>query len=131
MLEPCTLDELEALCRLMGVAHSGTKAVRIARLLDMAALRIELAEWGEYRVDDFMESHKEAHKIAEEVTARYKRKELIAMAKRAKTFYSIPKHGIVIGLLQWRERCRMQGQRFNDEIKQAPRVVQYVLPGFA
>ncbi len=47
-LADCTADELEALCRLMGIAHSGTRIERIGRLLDMTNLRGELATWGEF-----------------------------------------------------------------------------------
>lgn len=127
MLELCTGDELEALCRLLGTPHSGTKAVKTIRLLDMANLRIELATWGESNSD-----HKKAHEIATGVCARYKRTDLVAMARRAKTFYSPPKRGIVIGLLQWRDQCRRFGQKFNDEIRRAATCnVQYILPGFA
>ena len=129
ILEPCTRDELEALCRLMGIPHSGTKAHQIARLLDMSSLRIELVKWGEYRDKDYMKSHERVHEIAEAVSSRYKRKNLIEMAKRAKVFYSMPKIGIIIALLQWRERCRMNGKIFDTEIRRA-RKVQYVFPGF-
>jgi len=128
LLEPCTNDELEALCRLLGVPYSGTKSARVVRLLDMADLRVELSEWGEYRSDDFGESHKKAYKIAEQVVSRYKKRELIVMAKRAKIFRGLPKRGLVIGLLQWRDRCRLRGQRFNEELRKAT-IVQYYLPG--
>lgn len=123
LLEECSGDELKALLLLMGVAHSGTKATKIARLLETAALRIELAAWGEHG------SHAEAHKIADDVIARYNRIELRTMAKRAKVFCSLPKRGIVISLLQWRDRCRRKGQNFNKEIRRVAKV-QRRLPGF-
>jgi hypothetical protein len=129
-LELCTGDELKALCLLMGVPHSGPKAVTITRLLDTAALRVELSTWGEYRNDDYLKSHEKVHEIATDICARYKRADLVALAKKAKTFYSLPKRGIVIALLQWRDRCRVKGQKFNNEIKRARRI-QYILPGFA
>jgi len=128
MIEPCTGDELEALCRLLGVPYSGTKAARVVRLLDMADLRMTLSTWGEYDHEDFMKSHKKAYEIAKEVAAKYKKTELIGMAKRAKVFYSLPKHGIVISLLQWRDKCRSMGQKFNEEIRKVSQV-QYLLPG--
>ena len=130
ILEPCTGDELEALCRLMGVPHSGVKAVKKTRLLDMADLRIELSTWGEYHDSDLIKAHDKAHEIATDICGRYKRPDLVAMAKRAKTFYSLPKRGLVIGLLQWRHWCRMRGQKFNNELRQVAQV-QYILPGFA
>lgn len=129
ILEPCTGDELEALCRLMGIPHSGVKGIRVTRLLDMANLRIELASWGEYQDDDLTKVHEKAHKIAEDICGRYKHVELVALAKRARTFYGLPKRGIILSLLQWRDRCRTRGQKFNSEIRQVTKI-QYVLPGF-
>ncbi len=129
-LELCTSDELEALCRLIGVSHSGSKSVKSTRLLDMASLRVELSAWGEYRDDDYLKTHEKVHEIAIDICERYKRADLVAMAKRAKTFYSLPKRGIVIGLLQWRARCRIKGQKFNDELKRVTKL-QYIFPGFA
>lgn len=130
MLTECTGDELEALCRLLGIPYSGTKVVKINRLLDMADLRVTLSTWGEWHCDDFHEAQKKARELAEEIVTRYKRSELVAMARRAKIFYGVPKFGIVVALLQWRDECRMKGYLFNDEIKNATKV-QYVLPGFA
>lgn len=130
ILELCTSDELEALCLLMGIPYSGIKAVKVARLLDMADLRTEVSTWDEYHDNDYVKAHEKVHEIAIDICGKYKRVELIAMAKRAKTFYSLPKRGIVIGLLQWRTRCRQKGQKFNDELRRATQI-QYVLPGFA
>lgn len=110
-MSPCTLDELSALCRLLGIPHSGTKDKRVARLLDLISLRQELAGWGEYDGDN-----RKAHVIAEEVMSRYTRPQLVGMAKRSKVFYSTTKRGIVIALLQWRSACRRQGQEFNREL---------------
>jgi len=129
VLSPCTSDELEALCRLLGVPYSGTKGAKITRLLDMANLRMELTTWGEYKDDDYVKAHEKAHEIATDICVKFKRVDLVAMARRAKAFYSLPKRGIVISLLQWRDRCRMRGQQFNELIKKT-RKVQYVLPGF-
>lgn len=129
ILELCTGDELEALCLLMGVSYSGIKTVKITRLLDIADLRAELSTWGEYHDNDYVKAHEKTHEIAIDICGRYKRAELVSMAKRAKTFYSLPKRGIVIGLLQWRARCRQKGQKFNDELKRVTKV-QYIFPGF-
>lgn len=112
MLEPCTLDELEALCRLLGVPYSGTKAERISRSLDMAALRGELATWGEYEG-----SKDRAHAIADEVARRYTRSQLVALAKRAGIFYGVNKRGLAIGLLRWRDNCRRRGAEFLRDLR--------------
>lgn len=82
--------------------------------------------------DDYIKAHDKAHEIATEVCARYKRPALVLLAKKAKSFYSLPKRGIVIGLLKWRDNCRRKGQKFNDEIRRARKASQrqYILPGF-
>ena len=114
MLAPCTLDELEALCRMMGIAHSGTRIERIARLLDMTNLRVELATWGE-----FQGVAQNAHVIASEIATRYRKPALTALARRAGLFISTTKVGLIIGLLQWRDSCRRNGAEFNEEIRRA------------
>lgn len=121
MLEPCTGDELEALCRLLGIPHSGTKQARIARLLDMAKLRTELRRWGTFT------GHEEAHALASKVEKLYTRKTLVALARRAGVYHGVPKHGIVIGLLSWREKCRQAGQEFDKQLRDSA-VKQFVLP---
>lgn len=113
VLEPCSLDELEALSRLMGVAHSGTKPQRIERLLRMAAVRAELGEWGEPHGD-----HAASHALAAELEKRYTRKRLMELAKQAGVFYSINKRGLVLGLLQWRDACRRRGREFNRQLQE-------------
>ncbi len=82
-LADCTADELEALCRLMGIAHSGTRIERIGRLLDMTNLRGELATWGE-----FQGVSQNAHVIASEIATRYRKPALTALARRAGVFIS-------------------------------------------
>ncbi len=128
MLSPCTGDELEALCRLIGCPHSGTKEVRIKRLLSVAILRTELATWGEYNSDNPLQRQEKARQLVNEIVPNYKKKQLVQMAKVANIFYSTNKAGIVLGLLQWRDRCRKRGQDFNNELRQAA-FVQYMLPG--
>lgn len=116
-LAPATNDELEALSRLMGIPYTGTKPERIARLLDMASLRVELSTWP--AIDGA--SHEETHARVAEVAQRYKRPQLVALSKRADLFTSTTKHGLVIGLLQWREQSRRRGQEFQAQLKQATR----------
>lgn len=128
MLSPCIGDELEALCRLMGIPYSGTKEEKVKRLLVTAALRTELAAWGEFKSDDPIQRHEKAWDLVREIVPKYKKKQLVQMAKVAKIFYGTNKTGIVLGLLQWRNRCRKIGQNFNKGLQQAASV-QYVLPG--
>ena len=113
-LRDCTAEELEALCRLLGIAYSGTRDERCARLLDMAALRGELATWGE-----FQGVAQNAHSLASAIATRYRKPALVALARRAGLFVSTSKVGLIIGLLQWRDSCRRRGTAFNDEIRRA------------
>lgn len=119
LLSPCTLDELEGLSRLLGVAFSGSREQRIERILIAASLRVELSGWGEYEGNPVR-----AHGLADQVAPRYTRKALITLAKRAGVYHGVSKRGIVIGLLQWRDGCRKKGQEFNNLLKQNA-VVQY------
>lgn len=127
MLHLCTSDELVALCHLLGIPYSGTKPFKISRILDICDLRQELSTWGEYQDTDFLRAHEKAHSIATLICARYKRSDLILLAKRAKTFYSLPKLGIVTALLSWRDRSRYKGKQFNSQLHELAKV-QYVFP---
>jgi hypothetical protein len=108
----CTADELVAMCKLMGIAHSGTNQERVARLLDMASLRVEVGQWGE-----FQGVASNAHALAAEVVKHYRKPQLLALARRANLFISTTKVGLVIGLLQWRDGCRMRGAEFDEQLR--------------
>ena len=113
LLAAATGDELEALCRLMGIAHSGTRTQRVARLLAMAALRRELATWGEYQGSEG------AHKLAYAIAQRYTKAALLRLSRQAGLFIGTNKCGLATGLLSWRARCRARGQAFDDELRRA------------
>ena len=98
----------------MGIPHSGTRFEQVDRLLDMASIRVELATWGE-----FQGVAANAHALSDEITPRYKRPALYALAKRAGLFTSTTKRGLVIGLLQWRDTCRRRGAAFDEELRRA------------
>ncbi len=95
--------ELEVLCRLLGVAHSGTKPARIARLLDMADLRTILASYDR----------------PGQITPFFSRASLVALAKRAGIYAHTTKYGLAAGLLNWRNECRRRGSDFHDEMRAA------------
>jgi hypothetical protein len=95
--------ELGALCRLLGVPHSGTKAQRIARLLDVADLRTTLA----------------SYERPGQMTPFFSRKSLAAMARRAGIYAGSNKYGLAAGLLNWRNECRRRGQEFYAELQAA------------
>jgi len=95
--------ELEYLCRLLGVAHSGTKAARIARLIDMADLRTILAPY----------------ERPGQLTPFFSRATLAQLCKRAGTYAHSTKYGLAAGLLSWRNACRQRGQAFHAEMRAA------------
>ncbi|MCL4296244.1 MAG: hypothetical protein KJ077_10970 [Anaerolineae bacterium] len=118
----CSLDELEGLARLLGIPYSGSRDERIERILNAVSLRVELAGWGEYEG-----SSVHAHELATEIITRYSKKELVVLARRAGVYYGVPKRGIVVGLLQWRDACRRRGQEFDTHLREKS-MVQYVMP---
>lgn len=95
--------ELEALCRLLGIPHSGAKAAKVARLLDLAELRTRLAPF----------------ERPDQLADRYRLHELRRMARRAGTYAYTTKYGVAAGLLQWRNEARLRGQAFYAEVKAA------------
>lgn len=95
--------ELECLCQLLGVAHSGTKVTKIARLLDLAELRTRLASF----------------ERPDQLADRYRLRELQRMARRAGTYAHTTKYGVAAGLLQWRNEARQRGQTFYAELQAA------------
>lgn len=106
--------ELACLCQLLGVAHSGTKATKIARLLDLAELRTRLSLF----------------ERPDQLADRYRLRELKHMARRAGTYAHTTKYGVAAGLLNWRNEARRRGQQFYAELQaaraRAPR--QLLLP---
>lgn len=121
-LAPCTRDELGGLCRLLGIAHSGTREQVAARLVVLGGIRAELGGWGEYEGDSAR-----AHALAAGIAPRYTKARLLEMSRACGLFLSTSKLGHVLGLLQWRDCCRQEGQAFLGELRQA-RTIQRVLP---
>jgi hypothetical protein len=95
--------ELEYVCRLLGVAHSGTKPARIARLLNMADLRTILA----------------SYERPGQLTPFFSRRSLVQLCQRAGTYAHSTKYGLAAGLLNWRNACRQRGQAFHTEMRAA------------
>ena len=104
--------ELEYLCRLMAIPHSGAKAARVARLLDAADLRAILAPY----------TH------PEQMTPIFTRRTLSALAKRAGIWSGGSKWGLANGLLGWRDERRRRGAEFHAEITQAARALRASQP---
>jgi hypothetical protein len=87
--------ELEFLSRIMGIAHSGTKEKRIVRLLSCRIVRKELSRFA----DD-----------PGEVEPAFKRERLKWMCQQAGLWRSGNKRALATVLLNWRNRCRLEGQ---------------------
>jgi hypothetical protein len=96
-------EELAALCLLMGIPHSGTKATRIARLLDAADLRTILASYDR----------------PDQMTPFFSRTSLVTLAKRAGVYTGMGKYGLAAGLLNWRNECRRKGQAYQEAARAA------------
>ena len=107
-LAQLTGTELEYLCRLLAIPHSGPKAARIARLLDAADLRTILASY----------TH------PDQMTPIFSRRTIAALAKRAGIWNGGSKWGLANGLLGWRNECRRKGQQFHDETTTAARALR-------
>jgi hypothetical protein len=111
-LAQLTASQLEYLCRLMAIPHSGPKAARVARLLDAADLRTILAPY--------------IH--PDQITPIFSRRTLAAFAKRAGIWSGGSKWGLANGLLGWRNECRRKGQQFHAEITAQARALSASQP---
>jgi hypothetical protein len=107
-----TAAQLEYLCRLLAIPHSGPKAARVARLLDAADLRTILAHY----------TH------PDQMTPIFSRRTLAALAKRAGIYPGGSKWGLANGLLGWRDERRRRGAEFHAEITQAARALRASRP---
>lgn len=96
-LEELPLRELQFLCRMLGLPHSGTRAVVIVRLLSCRIVRLELSKFP----DD-----------VEPVVESFTRSRLHWMCCQAKLWKSGNKRGLARVLLMWRNECRDKGQKF-------------------
>lgn len=108
-LECCTATELEALCKLLGIAHSGTKAQQIERMLKSLSVRVELSSWPNADPHDWQLTNA----VVAELEKRYKRARLVELAKQVGSVHYLNKRAIITGLLSWREGCRQRGQEFD------------------
>lgn len=112
MLNQATLDELQALSQLLGIAYSGTKEQRITRLLQSASVRVELSTWPDTAGD-----HELTQALINELTKRYTGKRLKELAQMAGTIHYGNKRMMINGLLRWRAQTRQNGQQWNKQYK--------------
>jgi hypothetical protein len=90
-------SELRFLCLMAGFPKSGTKEVMIVRLLSCRIVRLELSKFGD---DPF------------EVAAAFKRSRLRWMCEQANLWKSGNKVQLSRVLLMWRNKCRLEGQKY-------------------
>lgn len=107
-LEQCSADELIGLCRLLGIAYSGTKAQNIERIERSLIVRLELATWPDCGNDYLL-----LNAAVAELEKTYKRARLVELARLAGSIHYLNKHGIIKGLFAWRADCRRSGQEFD------------------
>lgn len=96
--------ELQFLCLMGGLPYTGTKEKVVVRLLSCRICRLELSKFG----DD-----------PHEVAAAFKRDRLRWMCQQANLWKSGSKVQLAVVLLNWRNRCRHEGQKFYRECVEA------------
>lgn len=93
-LQPRSLFELHALCRVLAIPHTGNKAKRIDRILSAWDLRKILTDVKE----------------PSNLTESFKAKELRQMCRTAGKFHGGNKRMSACVLINWRNECRRKGQ---------------------
>ena len=96
-LPKLTLRELQTLAKLLGSPSYGTKERLVVRLLAQRKLRFKLSRFTDN---------------PEELAISYRRETLRDMCREAGIWRSGNKRALSAGLLNWRNRCRAQGQAF-------------------
>jgi hypothetical protein len=101
-LPKLTLRELQTLAKLLGSPSYGTKERLVVRLLAQRKLRFKLSRFTDN---------------PEELAISYRRETLRDMCREAGIWRSGNKRALSAGLLNWRNRCRAQGQAFLAEMQ--------------
>jgi len=104
-LQILTVTELQAISSLLYVSKSGTKQQLIVKILATRQLRNKLAPYSPDREG------------ALELSKAHRAEDIRAMCKEAVIWRSGNKLANAVCLIQWRERCRMEGMRFYREIQ--------------
>jgi hypothetical protein len=95
------LSEIQFLCRCLGAPKSGTKMNVVVRLLAVRHVRTNLSKYAEADLDG--------------VVADFDKVALKWMAKEAGLWRSGNKRQLAAVLLMWRNRARVEGQKYLDE----------------
>ena len=99
-LQSLEMKHLEAFSRLLGIHWSGDKEKRIERLYSAIRMRLKLAQVKE----------------PDELVKNHKRTELSELAKSVGVIHYVSKYAIAVSLLNWRNKCRQNGQKFKMEM---------------
>ncbi|MEA3211679.1 MAG: hypothetical protein QOE70_4736 [Chthoniobacter sp.] len=98
-LAKLTLNELQSLAILFACAKTGTKEELVTKVLAIRLIRIRVAPY---------ESSRDG---ARELTTKFDGRALRQMCKEANLWRSGNKIQLAIGLINWRDRCRREGQK--------------------
>jgi hypothetical protein len=104
-LDDCSIVELRTLARLLGIPEGTTKADRIERLLETAELRLTLSRFPDGRAG------------AEQLVATYKGNVLREWCRQVHGWIGPTKMDRAIVLINWRTKCRKDGQAFLAELR--------------
>lgn len=100
-LKTLSLDQLEAFARLLGIPHSGIREKRVQRIYNALVVRHLLTESDNPNY----------------YAAKYRLAVLKRHTKNVGSYAGLNKYGLAVGLLNWRIRCRTNGQRFYNKMR--------------
>ncbi|HSI11758.1 MAG TPA: hypothetical protein VK961_06920 [Chthoniobacter sp.] len=97
--------ELSILSQLLGGPKSLERTEFVTRILCTREVRFKIARYASDRA------------AAEQLAADHRKEALKWMAKQMKLWRSGSKIQLAITLIQWRDRCRMEGQKRLEELR--------------
>lgn len=100
-LRALSMIQLEAFAKLLGIPFSGDRAKRVERIFDALSVR------------HFLTASDEPNFYI----SKYSRRELVRYTKLADSFVGSTKYGLAVGLLNWRTKCRRDGEKFFEEMR--------------
>lgn len=124
-LSCCSLNELEILARMLGIAFSGSKQRRIERLMTTLAVRRELATWCDMQD---IQHHIVLDLQIKDLCARYSRARLVSLCKAVDLPAYLNKYALVTALLNWRNTCRERGADFTRHFQAEIQRVKHQRP---
>lgn len=103
--------QLEALCILLGIPKSGTKAQKIQRLIATVEVRVLL--------ERYLKRCNSLQEAIYTLEHEYKASELKALCRQVGAFYSklSNKYAIATSLMNWRNNCLQRGKEAYQQVK--------------